>query len=321
MPPELNAIKPLTAPVRGFFTRCPMQDHYIRAISVSGGIRMLVCSTTELAGHICSMQGTSPTATVALGRGLAAGALMGGLLKGGQRVALKFEGNGPLGKMIIEAEGDGVVRGYVANPLAEAEPVAGRWNVPGLLGRAGFLTVAKDDGRGGEPYRGMVQLQSSEIGDDLTAYLAESEQTPSAVGVGVALDASGTIAVCGGFLVQVLPRADDTEIDAVMGRIGGLEQLSTLLAESGTDGLLAALMGDIPYNRLETRELFFRCGCSRSKVEQALYSLGNEGLQEIREKEGFAEVTCEFCRQKYQFDKEELKRIEMLVDLPVETGH
>jgi molecular chaperone Hsp33 len=293
-----------------------MQDHYIRAISVSGGIRMLVCSTSKLAGHICSMQGTSPTATVALGRGLAAGALMGGLLKGGQSVALKFEGNGPLGKMIIEAEGDGAVRGYVANPLAEAEPVEGRWNVPGVLGRAGFLTVAKDDGRGKEPYRGMVQLKSSEIGDDLAAYLAESEQTPSAVGVAVSLAIGGTIAVCGGFLVQALPRADDSEIDAVMAHIRRIEQLSTLLAESGTDGVLATLMGDIPYNSLETRELFFRCGCSRSKVEQALYSLGSAGLKEIRENEGFAEVTCEFCRQKYRFDKEELKRIEMLVALP-----
>jgi len=294
-----------------------MNDHYIRAISVSGGIRILVCSTTELAGQICSMQNTSATVSIALGRGLAAGALMGGLLKGGQSVALKFEGNGPMEKMIIEAEGDGAVRGSVGNPSAEAEPIEGRWNVPGVLGRAGFLTVAKDSGAGGEPYRGMVQLQSGEIGDDLAAYLAESEQTPSAVGVGVSLDSSGKIAICGGFLVQVLPRADDSEIDAVMERIGGLEQISALLAESGTDGLLTAVMGDIPYNRLETRELFFRCGCSRSKVEQALYSLGPAGIKEILANEGFAEVTCEFCRQNYQFEKDELQRIGMLAASPV----
>jgi len=298
-----------------------MNDHYIRAISVSGGIRVLVCSTTELAGQICAMQKTSATVSIALGRGLAAGALMGGLLKGGQSVALKFEGNGPMEKMIIEAEGYGAVRGCVANPAAEAEPVEGRWNVPGVLGRAGFLTVAKDSGTGGEPYRGMVQLQSSEIGDDLAAYLAESEQTPSAVGVGVSLDAAGRIAVCGGFLVQVLPRADDTEIDAVMERIGRLEQVSALLAESGTDGLLAALMGDIPYNRLETRELFFRCGCSRSKVEQALYSLGPAGIKEILANEGFAEVTCEFCRQGYRFEAVELQRIGLLSALPAESEH
>lgn len=294
-----------------------MKDHYIRAISVSGGIRVLVCSTTELAREICSLQKASATVSVALGRGLAAGALMGGLLKGGQSVALKFEGNGPLKKMIIEAEGDGALRACVGNPQAEAEPVEGLWNVPGILGRAGFLTVAKDEGRGTEPYRGMVQLQSSEIGDDLATYLAESEQTPSAVGVGVLLDSSGKIAICGGFLVQALPRADDAEIDAVMARIGQIGQLSTLLAKSGTDGVLAALMGDIPYNRLETRGLFFRCGCSRSKVEQALYSLGGEGIREILENEGFAEVTCEFCRQGYRFEAEELERLELLAAAPV----
>lgn len=294
-----------------------MNDHYIRAISVSGGIRVLVCATTDLAGQICSMQKASATVSIALGRGLAAGALMGGLLKGGQTVALKFEGNGPMQKMIIEAEGDGAVRGCVGIPSAEAEPVDGRWNVPGVLGRAGFLTVAKDSGSGGEPYRGMVQLQSSEIGDDLAAYLAESEQTPSAVGVGVSLDSFGEIAICGGFLVQVLPRADDSEINAVMERIGKLENISVLLAESGTEGLLAILMGDIPYNRLETRELFFRCGCNRSKVEQALYSLGTAGIKEILEKEGFAQVACEFCCQSYRFEKEELQRIEMLSALPV----
>lgn len=293
-----------------------MKDHYIRAMSVSGGIRILVCSTTELAGRICSMQGTSPTVTVALGRGLAAGALMGGLLKGGQSVALKFEGNGPLGKMIVEADADGAVRGCVANPAAEAEPVDGGWNVPGLLGRAGFLTVARDSGTGGEPYRGMVQLQSSEIGEDLATYLAESEQIPSAVGVGVSLDSSGKIAICGGFLLQALPRAEEREIEAVMERIGQLGQLSTLLAESGTEGLLVALMGEIPYNRLETRELFFRCGCSRGKVEQALHSLGPEGIREILENEGFAEVTCEFCRQKYRFEADELERIELLAAAP-----
>lgn len=298
-----------------------MKDHYIRAISVSGGLRILVCSTTGLAAQICSMQKASATVSIALGRGLAAGALMGGLLKGGQRVALKFEGNGPMQKMIIEADGDGALRGSVGNPLAEAEPVEGKWNVPGVLGRAGFLTVAKDSGSGGEPYRGMVQLQSSEIGDDLAAYLAESDQTPSAVGVGVSLDSSGEIAICGGFLVQALPKADDSEINLMLERIARLAPISELLAEGGTEGLLASLIEDIPYNRLETRELFFRCGCNRSKVEQALHSLGAEGIKEMIEKEGFAEVTCEFCRQGYRFGKDDLKRLEVLSSLPPETGH
>lgn len=289
-----------------------MSDHYIRAMSASGAIRILVCDVTSLSAEICSMQKTSATASIALGRALAAGALMGGLLKGNQRVALKYEGNGPMKKLIVEADGDGAVRGSVGNPAAEAEPVNGRWNIPGVLGRAGFLTVAKDPGTGAEPYRGTVQLHSSEIGEDLALYLTESEQTPSAVGVGASLDSDGDIAICGGFLIQVLPNADDVEVDALMERITALSPISELLAEGGTEGLLASLVGDLPCNRLETRELFFRCGCSRGKVEQALYSLGATGVREIFENEGFAEVTCEFCRKGYRFEREELERIEML---------
>jgi molecular chaperone Hsp33 len=290
-----------------------VNDHYIRAITETGGIRVLVCSTGTLAREICALQQASATVSIALGRGLAAGGLMGGLLKGGQRIALKFEGNGPMGKMIIEADSDGSLRACCGNPSAEAEPVDGRWNVPGVLGRAGFLTVAKDLGSGGVPYQGTVQLQSSEIGDDLALYLAESEQTPSAVGVGVSLDQQGAIALCGGFLIQAIPnRAAEAEINALMARIDTLRPISELLAEGGTETLLKILLADIPYHRLETRELFFRCGCSREKVVLALHTLGAKGLRELRETDGHAEVTCEFCRRSYRIEAAELHSLERL---------
>ena len=290
-----------------------MKDHYIRAITKSGGIRILVCSIPELSREICKLQQASATVSVALGRGLAAGALMGGLLKGGQRIAMKFEGNGPLRKMIIEAEGDGSLRACCGNPSAEAEPVNGKWNVPGVLGKAGFLTVAKDPGSGGLPYQGTVQLHSSEIGDDLALYLTESEQTPSAVGVSALLDQQGEIAVCGGFLVQTIPnKTDDAEINAMLERITSLKPIAEILAEAGSDGLLQALLAGIEYHRLESRELFFRCGCSREKVTQALHSLGAEGIKELRESDGHAEVTCEFCRQQYRIEADELQGLELL---------
>jgi len=206
-----------------------MKDHIVRALSSAGGIRILACSINHLAREICAMQRTSSTASIALGRGLAGGALMGALLKPGQRVALKFEGNGPLQKMIIEADADGAVRGCAGNPAAEAEPLDGRWNVPGIIGRAGFLTVTKDIGMGGEPYHGMVQLRSSEIGDDLAYYLTESEQVPSAVGVGAGLDGDGQVSFCGGFLVQALPRAGDSELEAVLNNIAALPPLADML--------------------------------------------------------------------------------------------
>ncbi len=284
-------------------------DHYIRAITSSGGIRVLVCSVAILAREIIRLQGASATVSVALGRGIAAGSLMGALLKPGQRIALKYEGNGPMQKMIIEADSDGAVRGTVANALAEAVPVNGRWNVPAVLGRAGFLTVSRDLGIGGEPYLGTVQLVSSEIGEDLAYYLAESEQIPSAVGVSAGLAEDVSLAACGGFLVQALPKADESEVTALLDRIDSLPSITLLLERGGTELLLSSIMGDIPYNRLESRPLIFRCGCSREKVERVLYTLGETGLQELRERDGFAEVTCEFCKVIYRLDAEELNRL------------
>jgi len=286
-----------------------MTDHIVRAITTAGGIRVLACSAGDLTREICALQQTSATASIALGRGLAAGSLMGALLKTGQRVALKFEGNGPLGKLIIEADSDGAVRGCAGNPTAEAEPLGKRWNVAGIIGRAGFLTVTKDLGLGGEPYRGMVQLRSSEIGDDLAYYLTDSEQVPSAVGLGASLDLSGQVSLCGGFLVQALPLADAAGIEAVMERIATLPPLTGLLQEGGPEALVARILEDLPYTQLESHSIFFRCGCSREKVERALLSLGPDELRDMREKREGAEVSCEFCRQTYRLDTADIERL------------
>jgi len=286
-----------------------MKDHFVRGLSSAGGIRILVCSVNHLAREICVLQETSPTATIALGRGLAGGALMGALLKPGQRVALKFEGNGPLRKLIIEADADGAVRGCAGNPAAEAEPCDDHWNVAGIIGRAGFLTVTKDIGMGGEPYQGMVQLRSSEIGDDLAYYLTESEQIPSAVGLGAGFNGDGEISFCGGFLVQALPKAGDSEIEEVMANIAKLPPLSEILQTGDPNALLGQLFGDIPYTLLESHDLFFRCGCNREKVERALLSLTTTELHDMIEKDGGAEVTCEFCRRSYSFDASDLGRL------------
>lgn len=283
-----------------------MADQIVRALCLSGGIRVLVCNASVLAREICLLQQTSATASIALSRGLAGGALLGALLKGDQRTALKFEGNGPLRKMIIEADCDGAVRGCVGTPSADLEPVQGKWNVAGLIGRAGFLTVSKDLGAGGQPYLGVVQLVSSEVGEDLAYYLTDSEQTPSAVGLGATLAEDGQIAICGGFLVQALPKADDGELEKVMAQIAGLPALSGLLKEGGAEGVIRELFGDIPYTILESHDIFFRCGCGLDKVERALLTLGSGELQDMRSKESGAEVTCEFCRKTYSLGAAEL---------------
>jgi len=286
-----------------------VNDHIVRALSSAGGIRILTCSVNNLAHEICTLQQTSSTTSIALGRGLAGGALMGALLKPGQSVAMKYEGNGPMRKMIIEADVDGAVRGCIGNPSAEAEPIDGRWNVPGVLGRAGFLTVSKDIGMGGEPYHGMVQLRSSEIGDDLAYYLTDSEQIPSAVGLGATLNIEGNVSSCGGFLVQALPKADEHEIEVIMANIAALPPLTDLLQSGGPETLLGRLLEGIPYTLLESHALFFRCGCSREKVERALLSFDTDELRDMISKDGGAEVTCEFCRQAYSFDISDLERL------------
>ena len=295
-----------------------MADQIVRALCLSGGIRVLVCNAGELAREICELQQASATARITLSRGLAGGALMGALLKDGQRTALKFEGNGPLRKMIIEADNDGAVRGCLGNPAADLEPVNGRWNVAGLIGKAGFLTISKDLGMGGQPYQGVVQLVSSEIGEDLAYYLTDSEQTPSAVGLGATLAEDGQIATCGGFLIQALPKADDGEIDSIMSRIAGLPALSELLEEGGAERVIQELFGDIPYTILESHDIFFRCGCGVAKIERALLTLGREELQDMRQKQQGAEVTCEFCQKSYHLGVVELDRLIALTSEPSE---
>ena len=295
-----------------------MADQIVRALCLSGGIRVLVCNAGELAREICELQQASATARIALSRGLAGGALMGALLKDGQRTALKFEGNGPLRKMIIEADNDGAVRGCLGNPAADLEPVNGRWNVAGLIGKAGFLTISKDLGMGGQPYQGVVQLVSSEIGEDLAYYLTDSEQTPSAVGLGATLAEEGHVATCGGFLIQALPKADSDEIDTVMSRIAGLPALSELLKDGGAERVVQELFGDIPYTILESHGIFFRCGCGLEKIERALLTLGGEELQDMRLKEQGAEVACEFCRKTYRLGVDELDAL--IVQASAQSG-
>ena len=286
-----------------------MSDYLVRIISRSGSFRALACVSTELVREGCSRHETLPTASAALGRALTGGVLMGALLKTGQRVGLKFEGSGPIRKILVEAESNGSVRGCVGVPAVDLPLRNGKLDVAGALGRAGFLTVTKDL-RMKEPYRGTVQLYSSEIAEDLAYYLTESEQVPSAVGLGVYLEPDGSVAAAGGFLIQTLPPQDEAAIDRLMGRIAELSTLSELLRQGETpEQLLERLFEGIPYDTLEKRAVAFTCSCSREKIERVLISLGREELASLLETQGEAEVTCEFCRERYHFDRTELEKL------------
>jgi molecular chaperone Hsp33 len=286
-----------------------MTDYLVRIITESGNIRALACVTTDLVNEACRRHATQPTASAALGRALTGGALMGALLKTGQRVALRFEGNGPLGKILVEAESNGAVRGRVGNPDVLLLTSGGKLDVASALGRAGFLTVTKDLGMK-EPYRGMVQLMSSEIAEDLALYLTESEQTPSAVGLGVFVETDNRVSAAGGFLIQSLPPGNKEEVDRLMDRIGKLPPITSLLREGRSpEEILGLLFEGIPYRILEKRALAFQCTCSREKIERALVSLGKEELADMASREEETEVTCEFCRQVYRLGREDMERL------------
>lgn len=286
-----------------------MSDYLVRILSEAGNVRALACVTTGLVQEAASRHATLPTATVALGRALSGAALCGALLKTGQRVAFKFEGNGPLKKIIVEAESNGAVHGFVGDPQVALVTADGRHDVAAALGRAGFLTVTKDLGLK-EPYRSTVQLYTSEIAEDLAWYLTESEQVPSAVGLGVYTTGDGGVAAAGGFLIQSLPPRNEAIIDQLMARIGQLPPLSEfLLAERGPEELLEMLFIGIPYKTLEKRLLAFVCSCSRERIERALLSLGRKELADMLARDGRADVSCEYCREQYHYSGADLERL------------
>lgn len=286
-----------------------MNDYLVRVLSGTGVIRGLACVTTKLVDEGCRRHGTLPTASAALGRALTGGALFGALLKAGQRVALRFEGNGPLEKIIVEAESSGAVCGYVQEPAVDLPPVNGKFDVSGAIGRAGLLTVTKDLGLK-DRYRGVVHLYSGEIAEDLAYYLTDSEQIPSAVGLGVYVDPEGAVAAAGGFLIQAMPPGDDEAIDKLMAHIGRLPSITELLRKGMTpEQLLDTLFEGVAYHVLEKRELAFHCSCGIDKIERVLISLGRDELSSLLAERGEAEVVCEFCRRIYTVSGERMEQL------------
>ena len=293
-----------------------MADYLIRAISNNANVIGLGCVTTDLVNQASHLHGTSRTASAALGRALTGALLMGALMKRGQRVALKFEGNGPLKKIIAEADQNGTVRGFVAVPDAEVPLQDEKLNVAGALGGEGLLTVAKDLGLK-EPYRGIVKLLTGEIAEDIAYYFVESEQVPTAVGLGVFVRTDGEVSAAGGFLIQSLPPSEDRIVERLVENIRKIPSVTDLLREGKTpEDMLDMIFSGIPQHFLEKRNLFFRCSCSRERIERVLISLGNQELERIISEQGETDVTCEFCQTRYHFTREELEVLQGEISAP-----
>ena len=284
-----------------------MADYLVRGITDGANVVGLACVTTDLVEKARTLHGTSRTASAALGRALTGGLLMGSLMKKGQRVALKFEGNGPLKKILVEADHDGAVRGFVGVPGAEVPFKDEKLNVSGALGSRGVLTVIKDLGLK-EPYQGVVELLTGEIGEDIAYYYSESEQIPSAVGLGVFVEPDGRVSAAGGFLLQTLPPAEEKMADRLIANIRKIPLVTGFLRQGKTpEDLLAELFSGLPYHTLGKKPLFFRCSCSQERVEKILVALGGVELGEMIQEPGEADVTCEYCRTRYHFTRQQLE--------------
>lgn len=290
-----------------------MADQLIRATAAEKGIRAVGVITTKLTEAARQRHNLSYVATAALGRTMSAGLLLASNMKrAGSRVNIRVKGNGPLEGILVDAGLDGTVRGYVYNPTVELPPNAkGKLDVGGAVGKEGFLYVVRDVGYG-YPYASTVELVSGEIGDDVSHYLASSEQTPSALVLGVFVGAEGVTAA-GGILIQVLPKAarDEALIQTLESRVEALAGFTPLLqAGKSLTEIFENLLGDMSLEILpETQLVRFHCGCSFDRVLGALKMLGEAELQDMIEKDDGAEATCHFCGKVYQASSDELAQL------------
>ena len=288
-----------------------MSDQLVRAISKDGFVKAAAVSTRALTERARQIHQTSPVATAALGRLLAAGSMMGNELKGdGSSVTLRIKGDGPLGTLLVVADNEGNVRGSVQNPQIDL-PIRedGKLDVGGAVGHEGTLTVIKDLHMK-EPYVGTIDLLGGEIAEDVAAYFVESEQIPTACGLGVLVDRDQSVKAAGGYLIQLLPGATEDTIVKVEGGIMAAGNVSAILdKDDDPEHLLRTVMSDFDLKILETSPVEYRCYCSRQRVERALISLGKAELQQLLDEQGHCSMTCQFCDAVYEFSSEELKAL------------
>ena len=288
-----------------------MSDRLVRAISKDGYVKAVAVSTRDLTERARQIHKTTPVATAALGRTLAAASMMGNALKGeGASLTLQIKGDGPLGKILTVSDNQGNVRGLVENPFVDIPLRAdGKLDVGSAVGMMGNLTVIRDLNMK-EPYVGSVDLLGGEIAEDLAAYFVESEQIPTACGLGVLVDRDQSVLTAGGYLIQLLPGASEDIITMVEGGIYAAGPVTELLKEdSDPESLLRRVMSDFDLEILEKSPVEYRCFCSRERMERALISLGPEELGAMIEEQGDVTLTCQFCDNAQKFTKEELEQI------------
>ena len=287
-----------------------MMDYLVKATTYNGMVRAYACVTTETVGEAQRRHDSWATTTAALGRTITVTAMMGAMLKGDDSITVKVEGNGPIGPMIADANTRGDVRGYVTNPHVDFDlNEKGKLDVARGVGTGGNISVTKDLGMK-DYFTGQVPIVSGEISEDFTYYFANSEQVPSSVGAGVLVNPDHSVLAAGGFIIQVMPGADDALIERLEAEIATFPAISALIREGNTSQqILQRLFGNEEVKMHETLPIAFTCKCSKERIEQAIGGLGNEEIQQMIDEDHGAEATCHFCNEVYQFNQQDLETL------------
>ena len=285
-----------------------MSDYMVRATAANAQIRAFACTTRELVEEARAAHNTSPVVTAALGRLLSAGAMMGSMLKGEQDLlTLQIKGDGPVNGLIVTADAKGNVKGYANVPdvILPANAI-GKLDVGGAVGN-GFLSVIKDLGLK-EPYVGQTELQTGEIAEDLTYYFAASEQVPSCVGLGVLMERNNTVRQAGGFIVQLMPFAEEEIIEKLEENLKRIASVTTMLDQGNMpEQILQIVLDGLEVEITDTLPCRFWCNCDKNRVEKALISIGSADLKDMVDEGKEIEVNCHFCNRSYVFSVEELQ--------------
>lgn len=288
-----------------------MNDYLVRGMSIDGFVKAVAIRSTGLVGEAARIHRTTPNATAAFGRALTAASMMGNMQKTENgSMTLQIKGDGPIGSIVCVSDATGNVRGYVYEPnVPFEEKYPGKLNVGATVGTDGTLTVIRDL-QMKEPYVGSVPLVTGEIGDDVTAYFAQSEQTPTACALGVLIDTDCSVKVAGGYILQLLPGAPEETIVKLEEGIRRAGAVTPMLEQGMTpEDILGQVCGDLGILFLETTEVSYKCYCSKERVEAALISLGRKELTEIMEEGKPFPVECQFCDTVYTFTPEDIKKL------------
>ena len=287
-----------------------MSDYIVRATAGNGSIRAFAATTGKLVQHAREVHHTSPVASAALGRLLTAAAMMGSMLKGDKDlITLQIRGLGPLKGAVVTSDSKSRVKGYVFNPNVDIpSKYPGKLDVSGAIGE-GYMSVIKDIGLK-EPYAGRIQLVSGEIAEDLTYYYAQSEQTPSAVGLGVLVDTDTSIRCAGGFIIQLLPDASEEVISKLEESLNRIPYFTDLLDMGKTpEEILGMILEGLDMKILDTIPTEFYCNCTKERVEKALINIGKDELEKIVTEDKKANLHCHFCGKEYDFTEKELAEL------------